>query len=70
MQPVNRNGTIGPAEPFDQTRMDEHLAAAAVDHVKVFKLKKGMVIDFKGTKYKVTAVRPDGRVAMREKKRG
>jgi len=68
MQQINHDGSKGPIEPFDKKKMEKFLNDPKVKEVRVFRLKKGMTVDFKGTTYKVTAVRPNGKVTLREKR--
>ncbi len=56
---------IRSAELYDPKRMKELLDRAETKEVRVFKLSKGMRINIKGCEYKVTAVRPNGKITMR-----
>lgn len=51
--------------PFDEAKMRRVLDHDAVESVRVFRLRKGMVIRVQGTKYKVTAARPNGKVTLK-----
>jgi hypothetical protein len=53
-------------EPYDSKKLEEHLEAGATE-VRVFRLKKGMIVNIEGELYKVTAVRENGKVTMRPK---
>lgn len=69
MQPVREDGTEGVPEPFNEKRMKALLEDDNIKYVKVFRLKPGMRITVEdvGT-FKVTAVRPNGKVTMRMEK--
>lgn len=66
MQAFDKEGKpVGDTVPFDRKKMEKILSQRVVDHVKVFLLKKGMVLTIAGYKYKVTAVRPNGKITIR-----
>jgi len=68
MQAVDHDGLKRMIEPFDPERMIKLLEDRKVKEVRVFRLKKGMTINIKNTHYKVIAVRPNGKVTLKEKK--
>ena len=67
MQEVRNDGSVGPIVPFNAKELYECLEKENVKEVKVFRLKKGMVITIGGHAYKVTAVREDGKVVLKPK---
>jgi len=67
MQAIDNDGTQRMIEMFDQRKMEKHLADPAVKEVRVFNLKKGMTVNIQNTLYKITAVRPSGKITMRPK---
>lgn len=59
---------IGFAEdpvPFDADVVAKALDHPDVEQVRVFRLKKGMKVDLGGKRYKVTAIRTNGKVTLR-----
>lgn len=68
MQPMDENNkALGPVEPFDIKKAEKLLADKKVDHIKVFRLKKGDILTIKGTEYKVTKVMAGGRAMIKRK---
>jgi len=67
MQVIDHDGTRRMIEMFDQRKMEKHLEDPKVKEVRVFNLKKGMTVNIQNTLYKITAVRPSGKITMRPK---
>lgn len=65
MQPIRNDGSRDLIERFNQQRLQEHLADPAVKEVRVFNLRRGQVVHIEGKAYKVTAVRPNGKLTLR-----
>ena len=51
--------------PYDSEKLTAALEHKEVEAVRVFRLKKGMTVDVGGTRYKVTAVRDNGKITLR-----
>lgn len=68
MQEVRHDGTEGEPRPFNRQELEASLEDPNIKYVKVFKLRPGAHIHVPdiGT-FKVTAVRPNGKVTMRMK---
>lgn len=70
MQPYDKNDqAVGPIEQFNPERLEALLENPKVKTVKVFRLKKGMIINIEGHEYKVIAVRPNGKATLRPRSR-
>lgn len=54
---------------FNEELLTKALKHPKVEQVRVFKLKKGQVVEIEGDKYKVTAVRPNGKITIRALKK-
>ncbi len=67
MQVVERNGTERMPEPYDPKKLETLLEDPKIKEVRVFRLQKGMRINIEGSVYKVTAVRPNGKITLRPK---
>jgi hypothetical protein len=55
----------GVAVPYDREVLEAAIEEDGVKKVEVFKLKPRMVVEINGTRYKVIAVRPNGKITMR-----
>jgi len=66
MQPIENDGTKRPIAPFDIKEMEQLLEDKSIKEVRVFKLKPGMKLNIQGIKYKVVAVRQNGKVTLKE----
>ena len=65
MQAIEHDGTRREPEPYNPERMEALLSDEKVKEVRVFQLKRGMILNIKGAKYKVIAARPNGKVTMK-----
>ena len=66
MQPYDYNEKpIGNVELFNEERLNQLLEQKNVAEVRVFKLKKGMILSINDTQYKVSTVRPNGKITLR-----
>ena len=65
MQSVDHNELAGPINEYEPKRLEAMLKDPNVKYVRVFNLKKGDRVQIGGHTYKVTAVRPNGKVTMR-----
>jgi|GEM_PF-2882776 len=70
MQVIEKDGTMRDPEPYEPEKLEKALQDPKVQEVRVFRLEKGTILNIRGTRYKVTAVRPNGKVTMKEIRRG
>ena len=66
MQAIEHDGKRRMIEPLDLKRMKGLLEEPEVKEVRVFKLKKGMRINIKGSVYKVIAARLNGKITLKK----
>ena len=67
MQVIERDGTARMPEVYDSEVLEKHLENPEVKEVRVFKLKKGLVLRIGDGLYKVVAVRSNGKVTLKFK---
>ena len=69
MQPHDKAGKpVGDMSPFDSKLMEKLLEKPEVDHVRVFRLKKGDELTIHGKIHVVTKIMKGGRAIIKERK--
>lgn len=56
---------VGVAVPYDREILEAAIEMDEVEKVEVFQLRRGMVFSLNGTRYKVIAKRPNGKITIR-----
>ena len=65
MQPIEHDGKKGMIELYDSKKLEGLMGDKRVKEVRVFRLKRGMILTVYGTRYKVVAARDNGKVTLK-----
>jgi len=65
MQAIEHNGFKRDMEMYKPERLEAFLNDPKVKEVRVFRLQKGMIINIEGARYKVIAVRSNGKTTLK-----
>ena len=65
MQVIEIGGNRRMPELYDEAKMNRALKDPKVKEVRVFRMKKGLKLNIEGHRYKVIAVRPNGKVTLK-----
>lgn len=71
MQEFDKNDNpLSPPEPLDFKKLEENLKKTEVDHVRIFRLKKGDTFKLNDHLFEVTKVMSGGRAIIKKRTQG